>query len=270
MDRMTFGFGIIRPRAGGGGGSYVPSSYFTGGTAGPTYDFNSSANILNGSATPATNGQTIATIKDTAAGSFDATQATDANRPTLSASFLNGKNVALSDSTDVFDTIAGLNTFSNAANSMCVVAVCRPIDGTVNHTVYRCFDNAFTNVRIYCGFTGLQPTISYTRDTINYGNARFGTAITADVWNVVIYHLDFLNGQTGIWVNTAANLAVAAAGGITVAGAMDATNGTGSSLIFTSKMYTAHIYAHKNVFPDATQRGNLFAAAKSFYNLTTY
>lgn len=264
-----YGFGIRR-RSGAGASSFVPSSYFTGGTAGPTYDFNSSANILNGSATPATNGQTIATVKDSSAGSFDATQATDANRPTLVTSYLNGASVALSDSTDLFDTIAGLNTLTNAANSICVVAVVRPIDGTVNHTIWEGYDNTFTNLRLYCGFTGLQPTISYNKDGGTYGNVKFGTALTADTWNVLIYHLDFLNGQTGIWANTAANIAVGAAGGTTVAGAMNATNGTGSSLMRQSKMRLAIAYPHKNAFPDATQRGNLFAAAKSAYNLTTY
>lgn len=265
-----YGFGIRRRGGGGGAGSFDPSSYFTGGTVGPTYDFNSSANILNGSATPATNGQTIATVKDTAAGSFDATQATDANRPTLVTSYLNGTSVALSDTTDVFDTISGLNSFTNAANSVCVVAVVRPIDGTTNHTIWKCFDNGFSEQRIYCGFTGLQPTIAYSRDAVNYGNARFGTAITADTWNVLIYQIDAQNGQTGIYMNNGTNLAVAAAGGTTVAGAWAATNGTGSTLMLTSKMRLAKVYIHKNAFPDATQRTALFAAAKSFYNLSTY
>lgn len=267
-EGLTRGFNIIRTVT--VSAAYNPSSYFTGGTVGPTYDLNSSANVLNASAVAATNGQTIATLKDTASASFDATQATDANRPTLSASFLNSKNVTLSDSTDVFDTIAGLNTFSNAANSVCVVAVVRPVDGLVNHTIWKCFDNGFTEQRIYCGFTGLQPTVAYSRDAVNYGNARFGTAITADTWNVLIYQIDALNGQTGVYMNNGTNLAVAAAGGTTVAGAWAATNGTGSTLMLTSKMYLAHVYIHKNAFPDATQRTNLFAAAKSAYNLTTY
>ena len=255
--------------ASSGGGSYDPTSYFTGGTSGPWYDFNNSAKILNASDTAATNGQTIKTIQDVNSASYDGTQGTDANRPTLVTNFANGKSAALCDSTDLFDA-TGLNAFSNAANSITVLAVFQPTDATTNHCMFQQYDNPWGVLRAYAGSVGLQPSVRYDRDSTAYGNIRSGTAASAATTHAMVIQIDALNGQTGLYLDNATNLTMQAAGGSTVAGAFNSTNGNESVILRQCKGYCLDIYIHKNAMMDATQRGNWFTAVKARFSLTAY
>lgn len=254
----------------GGGAAYDPSTFFTGGTKGPWYDFGNTVTTLNAGGTAATAGQTVATENDAGTAAINASQATDANRPTLAAAHQNSRNAILADSTDLFD-VTGLNAFTNGASSIQLLTVFQPTDGTTNHSMWRSFDASFSYDRINALFVGLKPSIKYSKDGGDFANLRTGASdLTAATYHAIIYHFDFTNGQTGIFVDNAAYLAVAAAGGTTVAGAMNATDGNQSRIVLTSKGYYLDMYIHKNALMDATQRSNWFAAVKSRFALTAY
>jgi hypothetical protein len=267
-EGLTWGFNIIRT-VGSGGGTYNPTSYFTGGTVGPWYDFGDSTKILNSSDTSATNGQTIKTVTDAGTAGINASQATDASRPTLSTNFANGKSAALCTATQLFDA-TGLNAFSNAANNLSILAVFQPTDGTTNHCIFQQYDNPWGVLRAYAGYVGLQPSVRYDRDGTAYANLRSGTAVSAATTHAMVIQIDALNGQTGIYLDNGTSLTMQAAGGSTVAGVYNSTNGNESVILRQCKGYCLDIYIHKNAMMDATQRGNWFTAVKSRFSLTAY
>lgn len=266
MDMTTFGFGILKPKS---SAPYNPSSLFTGGTAGPWYDFGNTVTTLNGSGTSATGGQTVGTENDAGTAGINASQATDANRPVLQAAHVNSRNDVLEDNTDYFD-VTGLDAFTNGASSFTALTVVRPIDATENHRLFRQFDAAFSINRIILDFAGLSPRIAYSAALVDFGNSRTGSALAADTYHAVIYQVDAANGQTGIFANNGVNLAVAAAGGVTVPANFAATNGNQSRICVLSKAYYADIYIHKNALMTAQQRSDWFAAVKARFNLSTY
>jgi hypothetical protein len=263
-----YGFGMRRKR--GSSSSYDPATYFTGGTAGPWFKFSNSANVLNGSSTSATNGQTIGTVNDSGTAAINASQATDANRGVLAAAHQGGKN-AISVTSAQYMDVSGLDTWLNSATSATCLCVFRPTDGSTNHSVVRQFDNGFSFDRLNALFVGLKPSIKYSKDTVDFDNLRTGaTDLTAGVYHALIYKWDFTNGQTGILANNATYLAMAAAGGVTVAGAMNATNGNQSRIIRASNGFYFDMYMHKNVFMSGAQETAWFAAVKSEFTLTAY
>lgn len=256
--------------AGGGGGSYNPASYFTGGTSGPWYDFGDSTRILNGSSTSATNGQTVGTANDAGTSGTNASQTTDANRPILRAAHVNSRNAVQCDSTDFMD-VTGLNSFLNSATSCTITAVLNIASGGANHSALRQYDNGFSYDRINALFIGQQPSIKYSKDGGDYANLRTAAgSLSTGTYHAVIWVFDFTNGQTGIYADNSTALTMAAAGGGTVPGAMNATNGNESRIVRTSDAHWADLYFHKNSMMDSTQRANWFAAVKSRFALTAY
>jgi hypothetical protein len=249
---------------------YSPSTFFTGGTAGPWYDFGNSASVLNASSNSATNGQTVGTVNDSGTAAINGLQTTETNRPTLRSTHVNNRAVVQCDSSD-FLNVAGLNAFTNAATSITVCAVFRPIDGSTNHCALRQFDNSYSYDRFNALFVGLRPSIGYSRDGGNFSNLRTGSVdVSPGVYHAIIWVADFTNGQTAIYMDNATYLSLATAGGSTVAGAMNATNANESRVIRTSNGFWGELYVHKNALMTSVQRADWFTAVKSRFGLTAY
>lgn len=265
-----YGFGMRRRSGAGGGSPYDPSSFFTGGTSGPWYDFGDSTKILNGSGTSATDGQTIATVTDAGTAGINATQGTDANRAILRAAHVNGRNAAECDTSDLFEA-SGLNAFTNGASSLSIPLVYQHTDGSTNHRFFRQYDNSYSYDRVNALFVALKPSIKYSRDGGDYSNLRTGaTDVTAGSYHAMIFVFNFNAGETGLFLDNGTYLSMTAAGGGTVAGNMTASNGNESRILAACKGFIADMYFHKNSMMDGTQRAAWFAAVKSRFNLTGY
>lgn len=255
---------------GGGGGGYAPANFFTGGTVGPWFDFGNSTNVLNGSGTSATNGQTVDTVNDSGTAGISAVQTTDANRPTLQASHINGRNAVLLDTSDLM-AVTGLNAFTNGASSLTIGMVYNPTDGTTNHAPLRQYDASYSYDRVYALLLGLQASVRYSRDGGDYANLRTqGGSLSSATYHALLFVMDFNAGQTAIYGDNSTLLSLAAAGGSTVAGNMTATNANESRILSACKGYCAELFFHKNAMMDSTQRTSWFTDVKSRFGLTAY
>lgn len=263
----TWGFGIPPHYA---STAYDPSTFFIGGTKGPWYDPNNTANTLNGSGTPSTNGQVVATLNDSGTAGINATQSTDANRPTLSTNYANSRSALNIDLTDYFDC-SGMNTFTSAANSVTVLVVYSPTDASTNHIMFRQYDNPFSNERLRAGWAGDKPRLLFNLDAGSYGNDRIGAAaLTTPANHALIYVFDPQHGMDGVYVDNASYLAFGAAGGTTASAAFDATDANQSRFFLNCLGNALDIYIHKNAIMSSQQRTDYFAAVKSRFALTTY
>lgn len=268
MGYLLDGFGgLIDP--GTSAAAYAPANFFTGGTAGPWWDLNNSANVLNGSSTPATNGQTIGTINDSGAAAIAASQATDANRPVLATNSLNGRSTATLTVSHVMDA-SSLNAFSQNASSFTLGAVFNPTDNTSNHTLFRQFDNSFSVNRILCGFNGvnISENVQYTPDTTAPYSNITGTT-TAATWHAVLYIIDPVAATVRVLVDNSVVVAGAASG--KTAGNFANTTGNQSQIFLSScKGSIAEMFMWKNAKMSGAQETAWFAAVKSRFALTAY
>ena len=249
---------------------YDPFSFFTGGTAGAWFDFGNSTTVLNGSAAIATDGQTVDTVNDSGSAGMTAVQTTDANRPTLRAAHINGRNAVELDTSDLM-AVTALNAFTNGASSLTIGMVYSPTDGTTNHSPLRQYDGSYSYDRIYALLLGLQASLRYSRDGGDYTNLRTqsGSLSSAD-YHALLFVFDFNAGQTAIYGDDSTLLTMAAAGGSTVAGNMTATNANESRILSACKGFCAEMFFYKDAMMDSTQRTDWFAAVKTRFDLTTY
>jgi hypothetical protein len=262
---MGYGFGVQRR---GGSAAYSPANFFTGGTAGPWYDLNNSAVVLNGSATSATNGQTIGTIGDSGPFGASATQATDANRPVLATNSLNGRSTATLTVSHVMSA-SGLDSYLNNASSFTIGAVFNPTDGTTNHLLFRQFDNSFSVNRAAVGFVALTQNIQYTPDTTASFSTSSASSVSAANWHAILYVVDPVAATVRIVTDNAVVVNNVASG--KTAGNIANTAGNQSQLFISScKGSIAEMFFWKNAKMSGAQETAWFAAVKSRFGLTTY
>ena len=88
------------------------------------FDASNNASVLNGSASQATNGQTVGTWNNLAIGASGAvTQSTDANRPVYTTNSMNGKAVLHFDGSN--DVLSSASTYANTGSSVSAFVVMR-------------------------------------------------------------------------------------------------------------------------------------------------
>lgn len=233
------------------------------GTVIAEYDFTDSTLVLNGSATSATNGQTVATV-NAKSGAGTLTQSTDSKRPLLATAALNGQQVITFDGTD--DWFTAPADWAKNRGFIVVAAVFKMTDAGGHALVQT---NAASTVNLLTWING--TNFSFVAEGKRSGGAgfqRFGSLGSQDTWYGGVWTYDFAGNSCRIDTANGNMLAAGAQDGAGATANSDAngseTNTVGAGNIYGSNAFKGQL-AHLIFYSAQTsqQRADLLTALEA-------
>ena len=206
------------------------------------YDFSNNSKVLNGSLSPAADGDGIDTVTDSAASAKNARQTVSGSRPTYKTGIINSKNVARFNGSSGFLYLPSSRGITNNIGGFTAAIVYRLATTTGAKGLFE-FQRGGGGTDRRIALDNLATTGQFEqlgrRLDADSSASRYGGSAAASTNYIVVASWDFTNALSWVYQNGTAMLASGAFG---TAGNTSATNSTEDPTIGSFGLYGSTLF----------------------------